>query len=237
VDPEKLNSNLEAVQQRISAACQRSGRSPGEVDLIAVTKGVAAATLEEAFKLGVRHFGENRVQEAGAKIKSLTRLSPPPTWHMIGHLQSNKVNSCLELFDCIESLDSVPLAQAIHRRATRIMPVLLQLNLAGESSKGGFSFQELKSAFETIRGLTNLKILGLMTIAPVVDDPEEVRPLFRQMKKLRDELGVEQLSMGMTDDFEVAIEEGATRVRIGRGIFGERTDPSPISKIESGREA
>jgi pyridoxal phosphate enzyme (YggS family) len=225
VDPEQLRSNLEAVQRRIDAACQRAGRSPAEVNLIAVTKKVDAATLEGAFNLGVRYFGENRVQEARAKIDCLSHLSPPPHWHMIGHLQSNKVKSCLEVFDCIESLDSTGLAEAINRHCSRKIDVLLQVNLAGEASKGGFSGQELPAAFEFITGLANLKIRGLMIVAPLVDNAEEVRPLFRQLKKLRDELGLEELSMGMSGDFEVAIEEGATLVRIGRGIFGEREGP------------
>jgi hypothetical protein len=225
VDPEQLKSNLQSVRRRVADACQRAGRSPQEVNLIAVTKTVNPATIESAFRLGVQDFGENRVQEARIKIEQLRQLSPRPTWHMIGHLQSNKVKTCLELFDCLESLDSVPLAQALDQRSSRKVQVLLQLNLAAEASKGGFSSQELKGAFAAIRRLPNLEILGLMTVAPLVNNPEEVRPLFRQLRNLRNELGLKHLSMGMTDDFEVAIEEGATLVRIGRGIFGDRAQP------------
>jgi PLP dependent protein len=217
-----LKYNLEIVQKRIAEACRRARRSPDEVTLIAVTKTVDPATIEAAFNLGIRHFGENRVQEAEPKIKALAHLQPHPTWHMIGHLQSNKVNSALRLFDVIQSVDSLDLAGRINKSACPFKPIILQVNVAGEKTKGGFSLKEIEGAFAGIRLLSILKVKGLMTIAPLVRDPEEVRPVFRKLRELRDSFGLEHLSMGMSDDFEVAIEEGATMVRIGRAIFGER---------------
>jgi pyridoxal phosphate enzyme (YggS family) len=222
VDPAQLRSNLEAVRLRIAAACRRAGRSPQDVQIVAVTKTIAPALIECGFNLGLRDFGENRVQEALLKARELERLSPHASWHMIGHLQSNKVNSCLEVFAEVDSLDSVALARALDRRTTRKLPVLLQVNLAKEASKTGFSEQEFENAFQIIRRLPNLEIRGLMMVAPLVADPETVRPLFRQLKQIKDGTGLKELSMGMSDDFEVAIEEGATMVRIGRAIFGER---------------
>jgi len=140
----------------------------------------------------------------------------------VGHLQTNKAKTALELFDIIHSVDSVRLAEVLSHRAERTIPILLEVNIAGEESKFGFAEEELASAIEQISELPNLEIKGLMTIAPWVEDPEQVRPVFRRLRQLRDSLGLEQLSMGMTDDFEVAIEEGATIVRIGRAIFGPR---------------
>jgi PLP dependent protein len=221
-----LKSNLEIVRERISRACRRVGRSPEEVTLIAVTKTVDPATIETAFKLGVRHFGENRVQEAEKKIKALSYLQPPPFWHIIGHLQSNKVNLALSLFKVFHSVDSVKLAEAIAQRARKgipVIPVYLQVNVAAEATKGGFSLGEIQSAFESISLLRGISIRGLMTIAPLADDPEKIRPVFRKLRELRDTFYLRHLSMGMTDDFEIAIEEGSTMVRIGRAIFGERT--------------
>jgi len=141
---------------------------------------------------------------------------------MVGHLQTNKAKTALELFDIIHSVDSVKLAEVLSHRAERRIPILLEVNIGGEESKFGFAEEELAPAIEQISKLPNLEIKGLMTIAPLVEDPEQVRPVFRRLRQLRDSLGLEQLSMGMTDDFEVAIEEGATIVRIGRAIFGPR---------------
>jgi pyridoxal phosphate enzyme (YggS family) len=222
VEPGLLGTNLEAVRQRIAAACQRAGRSPAEVRLIAVSKGVAPEVIGKAFELGLRDFGENRVQEAQAKINQLCHLSPV-CWHMIGHLQSNKLNQCIQLFDYLQSLDSSRLAAALSRHLTRPLPVLLQLNLAAEPSKGGFSEAQFGEEFASLRRLPNLDIRGLMMIAPVAADPESLRPLFRRLRQLGDEFALAELSMGMSDDFEAAIEEGATMVRIGRAIFGPRT--------------
>ena len=217
-----IGANIDQVRERIAGACQRVGRSPEEITLIAVTKTVESSAIATAFKLGIRHFGENRVQEAEAKIGQLSGLKPRPTWHMVGHLQTNKAKVAVEIFDIIHSVDSIRLAEVISRRAERTIPILLEVNVAGEASKSGFSLAEVEPALEAIARLPQLEIRGLMTIAPMVADAEQVRPVFRQLRSLRDSLGLKQLSMGMTDDFEVAIEEGATLVRIGRAIFGER---------------
>jgi PLP dependent protein len=220
--PVDIKANLEAVRGKIAAACRRAGRAPEEVALIAVSKTVDADMVEAAFRAGVRHFGENRVQEAQPKVLALAHLDPQPTWHLIGHLQSNKVKTALELFEFIHSVDSIELAQNLDRRAAHKITVLLEVNIAGEATKNGFSESELAGAFKAISLLPHLEIQGLMTVAPLVKDVEEVRPVFRRLRSLRDALGLKQLSMGMTDDFEIAIEEGATMVRIGRAIFGDR---------------
>ncbi len=217
-----IKTNIEAVKERIARACQRAGRSPDEVTIIAVTKTVEPSAIADALTLGLRHFGENRVQEAEEKIGQLSGLKPRPTWHMVGHLQSNKVRIAVEIFDIIHSVDSVRLAEAISRIAQKTLPVLLQVNVSGETSKSGFSMAEVKPALEAISRLPEIEIKGLMTMAPIVTDAEQVRPVFQKLRSLRDSLRLEHLSMGMTDDFEVAIEEGATLVRIGRAIFGER---------------
>jgi len=217
-----IRANTDQVTGRIAGACQRVGRSPDEVTIVAVTKTVEPSAIATAFKLGIRHFGENRVQEATAKIGQLSWLEPRPTWHMVGHLQTNKAKVAVEIFDIIHSVDSIRLAEVLSHRSQRTLPILLQINVAGEASKSGFSIAEVKPALEAISRLPRLEIRGLMTIVPMVADAEQVRPLFRQLRSLRDSLGLEHLSMGMTDDFEVAIEEGATLVRIGRAIFGER---------------
>jgi pyridoxal phosphate enzyme (YggS family) len=222
VPPESIQSNLAAVRARIAQACARVGRSPREVTLVAVTKTVDPADIEAVFKLGVNHFGENRVQEARGKIPLLSHLQPPPAWHLIGHLQSNKVKPALDIFDIIHSVDSLELAEALHRRTQERLPILLQVNVAGEAAKSGFSLAEVGPAFREISRLPRLEIKGLMTIAPLAGEAEQVRPVFCRLRELRDSFHLEHLSMGMTDDFEVAIEEGATMVRIGRAIFGER---------------
>ncbi|MFC2019709.1 YggS family pyridoxal phosphate-dependent enzyme [Chloroflexota bacterium] len=216
-----IEDNIAAVKQRIAVACKRAGRSPDEVTLVAVSKTFGPEAIRTAHELGIRHFGENRVQEAAGKIRELSRLEPRPTWHLVGHLQTNKVRKAVGIFDIIHSLDSVRLAEALSRHA-RQASVLLEVNMAGEASKSGFALAEVGPALEDISRLPQLEVKGLMTMAPWVTDAEEVRPLFRKLRSLRDSLGLEHLSMGMTDDFEVAIEEGATLVRIGRAIFGER---------------
>lgn len=221
--PADIKINLEIVRSRISQACRRVGRSPEEITLIAVTKTVPSPAVEAAFNLGIRDFGENRVQEAAKKIPALSQLTPLPTWHLIGHLQSNKVKAALELFDIIHSVDSLELAEAINRRAVKKIPVLVQVNVAAEPTKSGVSLDRFASTLEAISRLPMLEVRGLMTIAPLVEDTEKVRPVFRRLRELRDSFGLEHLSMGMTDDFEVAIEEGATIIRVGRAIFGERS--------------
>jgi pyridoxal phosphate enzyme (YggS family) len=218
----RISANVEVVKERIAHACQRAGRSPGEITIVAVTKTVEPSAIAAAFKLGITDFGENRVQEAVAKIGQLSGLRPSPTWHMVGHLQSNKVKAAVGIFDIIHSVDSVRLAEVLSRHTLKPLPVLLEVNVAGEASKGGFPVARVAPALEAISRLPRLEVEGLMTIAPLVADAEQVRPVFRKLRSLRDSFGLEHLSMGMTDDFEVAIEEGATMVRIGRAIFGER---------------
>lgn len=217
-----IKTNLDSVNRCIAAACRRAGRSPDEVTLVAVTKDVAPAVIREAYNLGLRHFGENRVREAETKIGQLSDFKPRPAWHMVGHLQSNKVKQALSMFDIIHSIDSVKLAQIINQQSRKKMPVLLQVNVSGEASKSGFSLSEIGQAYEAISSLPRLELEGLMTIAPLAANAEEVRPVFRKLRELRDSFHLKHLSMGMTDDFEVAVEEGATMVRIGRAIFGER---------------
>ena len=217
-----IAANIKEVQRRVARACERSRRLPEEITLIAVTKTFEATVIREAFDCGIRNFGENRVQEAEGKIGRLSDLKPDVTWHMLGHLQSNKAKTAVEIFDIIHSVDSVKLAEILSRRVQKPLPVLLEVNVAGETTKGGFSLDEVAAAVEKIRQLPDLKMMGLMTMAPFVAEPEEVRPVFQKLRELRDSLGLEHLSMGMTDDFEVAIEEGATMLRIGRAIFGER---------------
>ena len=217
-----IEQNIQEVQTRIARACERGGRSPDEVTLVAITKTHDATTVRAAFEAGIRHFGENRVQEAGVKLVELENVRGESTWHMVGHLQTNKVKTALELFDIIQSVDSVKLADFVNRNAPKPFPVFLEVNVAEEETKSGFSIAQIDSAISEISKMSNLRIRGLMTIAPWVNDPEEVRPVFRRLRELRDSLGLDQLSMGMTDDFEVAIEEGATSVRVGRAIFGKR---------------
>ena len=222
-----IAERLEAVRLRIAEACRRGGRSPDEVTLVAVTKGFPPEVVRQGAAAGIRHFGENRVQEAQAKLPLLADLSPRPTWHMVGHLQTNKVKTALNLFDIIHSVDSLHLAEAISRRVSPSVrvPVLLETNIAGEPAKYGFSPEELPAQAEAIRRLPGLDVRGLMTVAPMADDPDELRPVFRRLRQLAQSLDLPELSMGMTDDFEVALEEGATIVRIGRAIFGERRSP------------
>jgi len=217
-----IERNLKEVEGRIAQAAQRVGRSPDEVTIVAVTKQVAPQAIEAAIKAGIRHIGENRVQEANEKIRLLSALELYPTWHMVGHLQTNKVKTAVEIFDIIHSIDSLRLAQLVSQRADKTLPVLLQVNISGEETKSGFSVAELPKALDEVARLPRLEVKGLMTIAPLVQDAEEVRPIFRRLRELRDSLGLEHLSMGMSDDFEVAVEEGATMVRIGRAIFGKR---------------
>ena len=218
-----IAANIESVRERIARACRRAGRSPREVTLIAVTKTVEPADIEAAFRLGITNFGESRVQEAAPKIERLAGLSPAPTWHMVGHLQTNKARAAVEIFDVIHSVDSVRLAETLSRQTQKLLPVLLEVNVAGEAAKYGFPVAEVAPALEVICQLPRLALRGLMTVAPLAASADQVRPVFRALRSLRDSFGLEHLSMGMTDDFEVAIEEGATMVRIGRAIFGGRT--------------
>jgi hypothetical protein len=218
-----IEQNVRNLQQRIARACEKAGRSPDEVTLVAVTKTVDAAAIEAAFNAGVRDFGESRVQEAKPKIEQLQRLKPGITWYMLGHLQTNKAKTAADIFDIIHSVDSFKLARTLNDCSQKKLPILIQVNVSAEATKSGFQLPEVKDAVKQMGRLPKLEIQGLMTIAPWVDNAEEVRPIFRHMRQLRDSLGLRHLSMGMSDDFEVAIEEGATLVRIGRAIFGERS--------------
>jgi pyridoxal phosphate enzyme (YggS family) len=218
-----ISQNLLDVERRVAQAAQTAGRSPGDITIIAVTKGLTAQAIEAALEAGIRHIGENRVQEAREKKACLSKLQTCPTWHMVGHLQTNKIKTAVEIFDIIHSIDSLRLAEALSSRTRNTIPVLLQVNISREEPKSGFSEAELPEAVGKITLLPRLEVKGLMTIAPLVRDPEEVRPVFRRLRELGDSLRLKHLSMGMSDDFEVAVEEGATMVRIGRAIFSKRS--------------
>jgi pyridoxal phosphate enzyme (YggS family) len=220
--PVSIAENLGRVQERVAAACRRAGRSPNEITIVGVTKTFPPEAVADGCRAGLTEVGENRVQEAARKIPLVGAMGVRPRWHLIGHLQTNKVKTALELCAMIHSVDSLRLAEAISRRATATVPILLEVNVAGESTKFGFAPQEVPEAVRSIAALPNLEVRGLMTVAPFTADPEEVRPVFRRLRELCDGLGLPELSMGMTDDFEVAIEEGATILRIGRAIFGAR---------------
>jgi pyridoxal phosphate enzyme (YggS family) len=220
--PQTVEQRIAAVRERIQRACDRAGRDPGGVTLVAVSKTHAAEALAAAYAAGVRDFGENRVQEALPKIEALRARDMAPRWHLVGHLQTNKAKVAAEAFDILHGVDTERVAEAISRHATRPVEVLLEVNVAGETSKHGVSPEEAEAVAERIRALPNVRLTGLMTVAPIVDDPEEARPMFRRLREMCDRLGLRELSMGMTDDFEVAVEEGSTLVRVGRAIFGPR---------------
>jgi len=220
---ESIGRNIEILRERIESACRRCNRDISEVKLIAVAKNFDSLAVRAAFDCGLSDFGENRVQEAISKYADLADIRKKLTLHYIGHLQSNKVRDALSIVDIIHSIDTVRLAALLSEKAGNQVPVLLEVNLAGEQTKYGFSREELDRAVETISALPNIKMLGLMTIAPVFSNAEDARPVFAALKSLNSGYGFEELSMGMTDDFEVAIEEGATMIRIGRAIFGARS--------------
>lgn len=233
LNAQQLAENIAQVRARIAQAAERAGRDPAEITLVAVSKTKPVELVEMAYNCGVTDFGENRVQEALAKI---ARWHPQGLrWHLIGHLQSNKAAKVVEPFACVHSVDSLHLAQTLSRHVQELgkpLAVLLQVNVAGEASKEGMSPDELPELARQIVALPALRVEGLMTIAPLVRDPEEVRPVFRELRRLRDRLRIDvptgdwaQLSMGMTGDYSVAIEEGATIVRVGRAIFGQRAAP------------
>jgi pyridoxal phosphate enzyme (YggS family) len=223
-----VSQNLERVREQIAQAAVKVGRVVEEIELVAIAKTHPAERVREAVEAGQSLFGESRVQEARAKIPEL----PSNTrWHFVGHLQKNKIRHALPLFEMIHSVDSLALAQDINRIASEegLHPrVLLEVNMAGEGSKFGFSSEKLRDQMEELLALPRLSILGLMTIPPVAEEAEESRKYFARLRELRDRLQTEfrvdlaQLSMGMTQDFPVAIEEGATLVRVGTAIFGER---------------
>ncbi len=191
--------------------------------LVAVSKGQPVEAIRAAYAAGLRHFGENRIQEAVPKIEAAQGAGVEATWHLVGHLQSNKAKTAALAFDVVHSVDSARLLARLEAAAPTPRDVLLQVNIAAEPQKQGVAPEEVEALVETAREAANLRLRGLMTIAPMAADPEEVRPVFRHLRELADRFALTELSMGMTDDFEVAIEEGATLVRVGRAIFGERT--------------
>lgn len=221
----EIAANLDRVRQRIAAAAERSSRSPAEIRLIAVSKTFPSDVIVEAVRAGVTDLGENRVQEGAQKIPEVAAAGLRPTWHLIGHLQSNKVKPALDLFDTIHSVDSLELAERISRLAQKRVTVLLEVNTSGEASKFGLPPADVERVAAAVRELPNMDLSGLMTVGPLVEDVELVRPAFRTLRDLRDKLGLRELSMGMSGDFEVAIEEGSTMVRVGRAIFGARSYP------------
>src|SRR6476646_4146048 len=221
-----MRANLGRVQESVARACARAGRAPDSVLLIAVSKTMEVERVRLAIAAGVAALGENRVQEAKEKIEELGR---PVPWHVIGSLQTNKARDAARLFDWIHSVDRLDLAQELSRRAhgaSLPLDVLLQVNLGDEPQEGGVAPAELKRLHEMVAGLPALKVRGLMSIPPATEQPEQARPYFRRLRELRDELGLEHCSMGMRADYEVAIEEGATMVRVGTAIFGPRA-PRP----------
>ncbi len=230
----QLLENIKNIYRKISSAAIRSGRSPFDVQLIAATKTVPVEKIREAVELGLRDIGENRVQEAKEKILKIEggREGFELRWHLIGHLQKNKVKTAVQLFDLIHSLDSLALADLINKYAEKIektQRVLIQVKLSEEETKHGVAEEDLMGLIEAVSKMNNIKLEGLMTMPPYFDDPEKARPFFKKLRELRDEaeqkgFQLPELSMGMTNDFEVAILEGATMVRIGTGIFGERKD-------------
>lgn len=221
-DASGFAERVDAVRARIAAACDRSDRSLSDITLVAVTKTHSAPLVAAAYAAGLRDFGENRVQEAAPKIAALRDRGLAPAWHLIGHLQRNKAAAAVNLFDILHSVDSELLAEQIDARAGHVVRILIEVNVAGETSKFGADPAAVPALAERIGRMRNIELLGLMTVAPRVDDPEDVRPVFRQLRALRDAVGLPELSMGMTDDFEVAIEEGSTLVRVGRALFGAR---------------
>ena len=225
-----IRENIESIRTRIDAACNRSGRQGHDVTLMAVTKTVGVDSIQEALNAGVTHLGENRVQDAIPKIETL-QARQDVTWHMIGHVQTNKVKRAVEYFQKIHSVDSLKLAREIDKRSeqqNRVIEILFEVNVSGETSKFGLSPEDLPEVVREATQLENIMPKGLMAMAPFVDDPEDTRPYFRKLRRLLVEFqdqgfsAMTELSMGMTNDFEVAVEEGATIVRVGSAIFGAR---------------
>jgi hypothetical protein len=234
----EFKERLAQINSRIASACLRAHRQPGEVTLMAVSKTVAPEMIQSAIESGIHALGENRVQEAATKIPVLSALSTRHSvqWHLIGHLQSNKVRRAIELFDAIHSLDSYDLAVRLDRIAGEVnkkIPVFIQVNTGNEESKSGITPQEALSLCEKAAKLTHLDLRGLMTVPPYFAEAENARPFFRQLRELRDaarKAGIvadlfTELSMGMSHDFEIAIAEGATFIRVGTALFGERNYP------------
>lgn len=223
-----IANNLAAIRERIERAAGRAKRRPEEITLVGICKGVSAERIREAFLAGVRHFGESRVQEWESKAPHLEDLEA--SWHLVGHLQRNKTSRAVGLFHTVDSLDSLPLAERLDRAAGegRRLPVLVEVRLDPSGAKSGCLPEELSRLAEGMLLLPHLEWRGLMTVPPVGVDPEHSRPAFQRLRELRDELArrldwpLAELSMGMSNDFEVAIEEGATQIRVGTALFGPR---------------
>lgn len=214
---------ISELYKRMAHACMRAGRETHAVRMIAVSKTVPASQVRRAYDAGIREFGENRIQEAEGKMAELGDLVV--NWHMIGHLQSNKVKSAVRLFDVIHSVDSLKLMRLIDRHAGeahKVQRILIQVKLSEEESKSGVDESGLGEMMDASASLKNIRVEGLMAVPPFFDDPEDARPYFRRLKDLADGFGLWELSMGMTGDFEAAIQEGATMIRVGSAIFGER---------------
>ena len=229
-DASGLRERVAGVLGRIAEAARRAGRAPEEVTLVAVSKTHAAPLVREAADAGLTDFGENRVQEAEGKIAELKPSAPGLRWHLIGHLQPNKARKAVRLFDLIHTVDNVALVERLERicaeEGRARLDVLVQVDLAGEETKSGAAEAELPQVFETLKGCERVRCRGLMVLPPFFEEAERVRPYFRRLRELRDEWRGEldggELSMGMSHDFEVAVEEGATLVRVGTSVFGER---------------
>jgi pyridoxal phosphate enzyme (YggS family) len=223
---DSVDANLQAIRQTIARSAERAGRDPREVVLVAVTKTFPVERIREALSVGLRIFGENRVQEALPKIDEIGPANIE--WHLIGHLQTNKVKFIEGRFRMVQSLDSVGLVEALDRRIFSPLDVLVEVNVAEEPRKTGVLPADLAAVAGAVNAAGHLRLRGLMTVAPMVPDPEAVRPVFQQLRALRDatsqQLGVALpvLSMGMTDDYPIAVEEGATMLRLGRALFGPR---------------
>lgn len=232
-----ITENIAIVREEIAKAARRAGREPSEIQLMAVSKTFPAKAVREAYTAGLRLFGENRVQEFAAKAETLRDLRDTK-WHMIGHLQTNKAMKAAELFDGVDSVDSLRLAEKLNSATGQIgerLPVLIEINIGGEEAKIGMAPEsaELESVLQAAPKLEHLEICGLMTVPPFNEDPEASRPFFRKLRGLRNNIAsrhlpavrMSTLSMGMSHDFQIAIEEGSTCVRVGTGIFGERAKP------------
>ena len=229
---DQLGARLARIRAQIEAAALKCGRSPQDVTLIAISKTHPASLVREAIELGATDIGENRVQEAEQKINEVGRYAA--RWHLVGHLQANKARRAVQLFDVIHSLDSLELARRLNRmcgeEGREKLPLLVQVDLGHEDTKSGIDESELRELIEGLKVLERVQLIGLMTLPPFFDDPEQARPFFRRLREVRDELREQgvfgdqkgELSMGMTHDFQVAIEEGATMVRVGTAIFGQR---------------
>ncbi|MEP7362236.1 MAG: YggS family pyridoxal phosphate-dependent enzyme [Acidobacteriota bacterium] len=216
-----LAENLSRVEEQIQAACARAGRRREEVTLVAVTKIFPSTVIEEAYALGLREFGENYVQEFEGKAPQLPPL-PGARFHLIGHLQSNKSRKAVELFQVIQTVDSAKLARRIDEQTTQPLDVFLEVKLSGEESKHGAAPEELPALIDAVRACSKLRLLGLMTMPPWSEDQEQSRPYFRRLRELAREHALPSLSMGMSNDFAAAIEEGATHIRVGTALFGKR---------------